>query len=353
MIVCNPASTPIDTLLSESSDVVLPLTHPNSILVLTAACADERLIEHIRTSTGHDLTILSVDPARALQGLRALSISSSPSAVQQYQDDYSGSNVPKFTQLIAQTIPQSGQAVEAVHAETARAVVQDALSACKAQLSRAQSETIVVCDGISSLRARMEEVRVRTSREVLTGEEGGNEVQHAVEQSKKDMKAVLDRLTWWKLLWKVDDVGDTVNDAVSRAWCRDLEYRVWPRPSPLLTPHANPLTSSSSIPAASPTSNAPSQTPPAPSPPLSPSHPLSTRPSCKTTYLRSPPRRPSRWTARRSSNPSTHAVSSSAGQPRGYRAPHSAYCSPWAGASLEARAWRGRAGRASWASSTS
>lgn len=234
VIVCNPASTPLDTLLSKSSDAALPLTHPNSILVLTTSSTDERLAEHIRTSSGRDLTIISVDPARALQGLRALSTSpSSPSAVQKYQDDFSGSGVPKLTRLIAQTIPQSDKAVEVVHAETARAVVQDALSACRSELSRARSETILVCDGISSLRARMEEVRVRTPREVLEGEDGGNEVQHAVEQSKKDIKAVLDRLTWWKLLWKVDDVGDTITDAVNRAWCRGLEYRVRAHPHSL------------------------------------------------------------------------------------------------------------------------
>ena len=227
VIVCNPASTPLDTVLSESSDAALPLTHPNSILVLTASSTDERLTQHIQTSSGRDLTILPVDPLRALQGLRALNTSpSSPSAVQKYQDDFAGSNVPKLTRLIAQTIPQSDKAVEVVHAETARAVVQDALSVCKAELSRAHSEIILVCDGVSSLRARMEEVRVLTPREVLEGEEGGNEVQRAVEQSKKDIKAVLNRLTWWKLLWKVDDVGDTVTDAVDRAWCRDLEYRV-------------------------------------------------------------------------------------------------------------------------------
>ena len=240
VIVCNPASTPLDTVLSESSEVALPLTHPNSVLVLTASSTDERLAEHIRTTSGRELTILSVDPARALQGLRALNTSpSSPSAVQKYQDDFAGSNVPKLTQLIAQTIPQSDKAVGAVHEETARAVVQDALSACRAELSRARSETILVCDGVSSLRARMEEVRVWTPREVLEGDEGRNEVQHAVEQSKKDIKAVLDRLTWWKLLWRVDDVGDTITDAVNRAWCRDLEYKVRTHPHPSLPSYAN------------------------------------------------------------------------------------------------------------------
>ena len=85
----------------------------------------------------------------------------------------------------------------------------------------------------------MEEVRVWTPREVLEGDEGRNEVQHAVEQSKKDIKAVLNRLTWWKLLWKVDDVGDTVTDAVNRAWCRDLEYKVRTHPHPSLPSYAN------------------------------------------------------------------------------------------------------------------
>ncbi|KAH9839298.1 uncharacterized protein C8Q71DRAFT_748879 [Rhodofomes roseus] len=230
VIVCNPASTPLHTVLSAASEAALPLTHPNAVLVLTSTSGDERLVERLRAAFGHDLTILFVDPARALQGLRALSSSpSSPSAVQRYQDDFAGSNVPKLTQAISQTIPQLGspaKAIEVVHAETARAVTQDALSACNAELGRAQDEVNVVCDGISSLRARMEEIRVRTPREVLGGTEGGNEVQRAVDQSRKDVKTVLDRLTWWKLLWKVDDVGDTVTDAVNRAWCRDLEYRL-------------------------------------------------------------------------------------------------------------------------------
>ncbi|TFY62649.1 hypothetical protein EVJ58_g3730 [Rhodofomes roseus] len=240
VIVCNPASTPLHTVLSAASEAALPLTHPNAVLVLTSTSGDERLVERLRAAFGHDLTILFVDPARALQGLRALSSSpSSPSAVQRYQDDFAGSNVPKLTQAISQTIPQLGspaKAIEVVHAETARAVTQDALSACNAELGRAQDEVNVVCDGISSLRARMEEIRVRTPREVLGGIEGGNEVQRAVDQSRKDVKTVLDRLTWWKLLWKVDDVGDTVTDAVNRAWCRDLEYRVllvrFPLPRP-------------------------------------------------------------------------------------------------------------------------
>ncbi|KAH9935690.1 uncharacterized protein B0H18DRAFT_1207244 [Fomitopsis serialis] len=227
--VCNPASTPVHTVLS-GSETVLPLTHPNAVLVLTSTSGDERLAERLRDSFGHELTVLFVDPARALQGLRTLSASpSSSSAVQKYQDDFAGSNVPHLTQAILQTIPQLGapaKVLEVVHVETARAVVQDVLSACDSELGRAQGEVNVVCDGISSLRAQMEEVRVRIPREVLGGDEDGNEVQRAVDQSRKDTKVVLERLTWWKLLWKVDDVGDIVMDAVNRAWRRDLEYRL-------------------------------------------------------------------------------------------------------------------------------
>ncbi|KZT66375.1 hypothetical protein DAEQUDRAFT_675114 [Daedalea quercina L-15889] len=232
VVVCNPASIPLHTVLSESSQMALPLTHPNAVLVLTSTCATDRLTERLRAPFRHDLTILFADPTRAVQGLRTVSAApSSPSAVQRYQDDFAGSNVPKLTRTISQIIPQSvspSTVIEAVHIETAQAVVQDALSACKSELSRASDEVNHVCDGISSMRARMEELRVRAPKEVLIGEGDGNEVQHAVDQSRKDIKAVLDRLTWWKLLWKVDDVGDTVMDAVNRAWCRDLEYRVRP-----------------------------------------------------------------------------------------------------------------------------
>lgn len=74
----------------------------------------------------------------------------------------------------------------------------------------------------------MEEVKARAGWEVfgLTYDNGENEILKAVSKSRKDIKTAMDCLTWWKLLWKVDDVGDIMTTAIDRAWCKDLEHKV-------------------------------------------------------------------------------------------------------------------------------
>lgn len=58
------------------------------------------------------------------------------------------------------------------------------------------------------------------------GSSDGQVVQDAVTRAKQVVRPTMDRLTWWRLLWKVDDVAEIVTSSVNRAWCRHLEDQV-------------------------------------------------------------------------------------------------------------------------------
>ncbi|EGO00104.1 hypothetical protein SERLA73DRAFT_180535, partial [Serpula lacrymans var. lacrymans S7.3] len=87
-----------------------------------------------------------------------------------------------------------------------------------------------VCQGISELRAQVEEIRAKAEVEVLGSSEvqgdGEDSVKKAMTEGGKEMKLLLDSLTWWKMIWKVDEVGSLVGSAVNKAWCRDLKDQV-------------------------------------------------------------------------------------------------------------------------------
>ncbi|KZT10701.1 uncharacterized protein LAESUDRAFT_721067 [Laetiporus sulphureus 93-53] len=229
VIVCNPASTPLPSLLSRTE---LPLDHPNAVLVLTTTTPSAELAARLRVS-GRDLRILFVDPLRALSALRVLSSApSSTRAIQQYQDDFGGSNVSSVTKAVAASvhagvhgIPPTS-VIDALHTQTVQAVVRDALAACGSVIKDAQGEVDSVRNEVSWRRGRMEETKAILGRQVFGGNGDGDEVVHALQQSQKDIQSVMDSLTWWKLPWRVDDVQEVLLTAVDRSWCTDLEYKL-------------------------------------------------------------------------------------------------------------------------------
>jgi hypothetical protein len=51
-------------------------------------------------------------------------------------------------------------------------------------------------------------------------------VTDAIVKAEKDMRRVMDSLTWWRAVWRVDELGAIVTYAVENAWCKDLERHV-------------------------------------------------------------------------------------------------------------------------------
>ncbi|CCL99092.1 uncharacterized protein FIBRA_01106 [Fibroporia radiculosa] len=231
IIVCNPALAPLSSLLSASGHSLLPLNHPNAVLALNATTESTQLVERVQSLCGIDIPVLCIDPLRALNALNILNSSpSSPLIVQRFQDNFDASGVSKLTENVASAISNalqvypSATAVEALHMETAHSIILHSLAKCRKVLDDARAETDAVCTEISSLRGRMEEVKATAGKDVLGVE--GNEVAKDIEQSRRNIRTVMDALVWWKLLWRVDDVAGTVTAAVDQVWCKDLDYQL-------------------------------------------------------------------------------------------------------------------------------
>lgn len=225
VIVCNPVTTSIAKLYSE---LPLSLQHENAILVVV--CSPESISTFADAVSKHlpkSLSVVFADPSRALGAIRILNTEPRSSvAVQRYQDDYAASGISKFTAALTQrlSIVSSG-GVGALYALSAKEQVKASLSTCHATLKTADEEVgAVMCSSID-LTCSVAELKERIEAEVL-GVSSANEVQRALDRAKVEVKAVLDHLTWWRCIWRVDDIGETVKAAIDKAWCRDLEDRV-------------------------------------------------------------------------------------------------------------------------------
>lgn len=187
----------------------------------------------IKTLFPDTLTVLFIDPSRALSALRTLSAAPSSSvAVQRYQDDFDGSRIASLTHAIRELLAASSHILPrsvspALHVHTAQANVAGSLDACNIFLARALREIDELCLRVGALKDRVEEVRVRVPQEVFgAAGEGADEIQLAVGKAKRDIGVVMGTLTWWRLLWRADDLSEVVGAAIDRAWCKDLESKV-------------------------------------------------------------------------------------------------------------------------------
>ena len=224
VIVCNPATTPLETL---RSDLSLVLRHGNAILVVVSSPESApEFSEYATKQFPRSLSVVFVDPTRALAATRTLSAEPGSSvAVQRYQDNFSASGVSKFTSLLAEKLAVTSHGVHALYALTAREQIKTCLASCQAVLKAASREVDEVHCAKYSLQDQVTELEARVATEVL-GAGSAEEVKKALSRAKQEVKVVMDELTWWRCIWRVDDVGDTVKTAVDSAWCRELESRV-------------------------------------------------------------------------------------------------------------------------------
>lgn len=225
IIVCNPIITPLSEVVANRT---LPLSHGNAILAVITSpsvpCGSlEQLVKHLPET----LSIVFVDPIRALGALATLSSNTNSAlAVQRYQDDYTGSRISDLTAVLASKLSDASQGDLTILSEaTAREQVKASLEACGGALVAAEREVGTVVTGVLGLRDKIAELETRFGAEVL-GTEGSATVEAAIGRAKKEVKTVLDELTWWRCIWRVDELGDLVRTSVRRAWCRDLEDEV-------------------------------------------------------------------------------------------------------------------------------
>ncbi|KAI4521848.1 hypothetical protein K525DRAFT_279147 [Schizophyllum commune Loenen D] len=208
IIVRNPVTTP-------SSNIPLPTHNPLRLFIANAPPRGP-LPDHPTT--------LAVDTRRAATALTTLNANpTSPTAVQLYQHDFAASNIPAVFEAIRARVSGLGPARRDARRTYAQGVLLGALNACREALAAARAECDAVEDRVSALERRAEEYKVTVPRTVL---QDGKHVRRALEHTERRMGEVLDRLTWWRMVARVDEVSVVVADAVERLWCQELEQHL-------------------------------------------------------------------------------------------------------------------------------
>ena len=190
-----------------------------------------KLLAHAATkpAEGHELEtlgakVLFVDPELALQALDALNADpKDPRNIHEYQQRFIDSNLEPIHAAISGVLAKSPMNVRT---GTASTLIRMTLEACRETIMRAEWDIDVVCSRVSELRSKVEVAKARARVEVLLGAEGTDEVKNAMTQATKEMKGVMGELTWWRMLWRIDDISEIVGNAVRKVWCRDLEDKV-------------------------------------------------------------------------------------------------------------------------------
>ena len=181
--------------------------------------------------------VVYVNPSQTLESL--YTFKKNPTSVQaigNYQHGKLFSRISDFDSAISENLTEAkttfGKDTSA-HAFTAVTLLHRSLNLARRSLDGSSHEVEDLARGIGELLGEMEKAKVCLHPDVLGVWDGvpgketrTDEVKKAMVKSKEDVKRTLDTLSWWKLLWRVDDVQGSVNAAVQRQWCKDLERKV-------------------------------------------------------------------------------------------------------------------------------
>lgn len=187
--------------------------------------------------------VIYVNPPQALGSLYALKQNpGSLQAIGVYQHGRLSSRISDFDSAVHENLTE----VKAIlgndaspRAFTSIALLRQSLSLARKSLDDSLLEVDRLTSGIGDLLGETEKVKVSLHPDILGvwdgipgRETGADEVKKAMAKSKEDVKHVIDRLRWWELILRVDDIQEIVNAAIRQQWCKDLERTVWP---PLLS----------------------------------------------------------------------------------------------------------------------
>ncbi|KAL4251475.1 hypothetical protein ABKN59_005735 [Abortiporus biennis] len=217
IIVCNPVTTPLTELFNDPS---IPFYRSNAILIITSPPGSIEPEEILKTAKlPKTLTVILMDSPRAISALQALAGSNIPAVTEAIKDKLSGT--PDLTSLRLQTTLE---------------LIEGSLNTCRVALRSAFREVDSVYVNVGRLKDEVAGLKAKVGQEVLgvaldknndvktTGR--NNVVKEALDKASVEIKSTMDGLTWWRIVWKVDDIGDTISSAVRRAWCTELEDKL-------------------------------------------------------------------------------------------------------------------------------
>ena len=230
VLLCDPLTTSVPTLCAKSQHL---LNRQNTILVFTSVAPFEhrrRLLSkelaELGCKPGH---ILFLDPTRALDAITLLQTDSSlPFAIERYQKDSLNSQISTLGVAINELFGTRASTESSLLALQTRTVLMQLQSALDASFRSVQcaAERLARMDaGVAKLRSQVAGIKESEGSEALGA--GENDVVRSVlAQGIKRMQAMLQSLSFWRMLWRVDDVGPLVSAPVRMEWCKELEHSV-------------------------------------------------------------------------------------------------------------------------------
>ena len=256
VVVFNPIATSLTSVL-QSPLYRAVLDHPHAVLVVIGVETPEtrsyvqslfasssqserdsgQAEERVQTLWNKPPKVIYVNPSQALESLSTLK--KNPGSLQSigvYQHGKLSSRISDFDGAVRESLKET-QAIlgngAPPHAPTAVALLHRSLNLARRSLNDNLREVDDLRGGIGGLLGEAEKTKVCLHPDVLgiwdgiRGKETEiDEVKKAMVKSREDVGRALDRLRWWKLLWRVDDVQDIVNAAIQQQWCKDLERTV-------------------------------------------------------------------------------------------------------------------------------
>ena len=229
IIVCNPITTPLSVILDA------PLPH-NTILVVSSVVSQADLDEIIQQQISaspppHGLPfrtfkIVPLDSKRAVMAIQTLRAEhQSVTAIQRFQDDFIGSKISTVTHALHDKL-KSNNSMSPLRDIRAKAVlhhIQDALRAGFTSVREMRHGLNQASVNVSNLRAQIEEAQARVEGVIFGRKTAVDEVTEAIRLAEVEMRLVMDRLTWWRMIWRVDEISSIVGN---RTWCQALEKKV-------------------------------------------------------------------------------------------------------------------------------
>ncbi|KDR75155.1 hypothetical protein GALMADRAFT_69641 [Galerina marginata CBS 339.88] len=235
ILVFNPLTTPLSAILSAQlpRNTILVLKSTNSQAELDAIIQQQLATSSIlRVPNTRPLDIIAVDPGRAVQAITALQAEpNSLSAIQKYQDDFVGSQLSMVTRSLKSKLTVKSPSTS-VWRKLALCHIDDALHWSSYHIHQVRNELDKAFIDTGLLNDRLEEALAKAERDVFGRKHGNSdklvldEASVAIVQAEKEMKPVMDRLTWWKMIWRVDEISSIISSAITQTWCYELEKKL-------------------------------------------------------------------------------------------------------------------------------
>ncbi|KIK92140.1 hypothetical protein PAXRUDRAFT_147960 [Paxillus rubicundulus Ve08.2h10] len=231
LFVCDPVTTSLSDLVNGAKHL---LNKPNTILVLTSTSASNhhhqftsQSLSKLGCKPGH---IIFVDLKRALTAITTLQTNpGSASAIDKYQTDWLGSRISAIGAAVGEIFDPKGpsdKSLLGLKQATALSQIYSALTASSQSVQGVEKEVDFVADGLDTLRSEVQQIQAKAVTEIL-GEPGKDgKIGKALAQGTKEMNVLLGSFTFWKMVWRVDEIGAVVSAAIQGQWCKELENQL-------------------------------------------------------------------------------------------------------------------------------